>query len=73
MGIRLGDCQYQRFAIEGEHAVNLVTEALTRAPTLQLLVVILPGKTPFYGKHFELFHLAPLTFKIYGYMWFLTF
>ena len=52
MGVRLGDCHFQRFANEREHAGNLVTEALTEAPTLKLLVVILPGKTPLYGKYF---------------------
>ena len=50
MAIQLGNCCFQRFASEREPALNLVTEALRNAPTLQLLVVILPGKTPLYGK-----------------------
>ena len=52
MGIWLGDCHFQRFANDREPAGNLVTEALKNVPTLKLLVVILPGKTPLYGKYF---------------------
>ena len=44
-----------------------------RAPNLKLLVVILPGKTPFYGKYFWTFPstFPSLTLRIDGYMWFL--
>ena len=59
--MRLGDCHFQRIASEGETAANLVTEALIKARKLQLLVVILPKKSLLYGRSFELFHQAHLT------------
>ena len=52
IGIRIGKCHFEKIANEGEHAAYLVTEALMKAPNLQLLIVILPGKTPFYGRYF---------------------
>ena len=52
IGIMLGECHFQRIADRGETATRLVTEALMKAPRLQLLVVILPGKTPLYGRLF---------------------
>ena len=63
MGIWLGDCHFQRFANDREPAGNLVTEALKNAPTLKLLVVILPGKTPLYGKYFKTFSSSTFDFK----------
>ena len=60
IGINLGKCQFQRIASEGEKAANLVTEALRKALKLQLLVVILPKKSSFYGRSFQLFHQIPL-------------
>ena len=50
IGILLGECHFQRLADGREAATHLVTEALMKAPKLQLLVVILPGKTPLYGR-----------------------
>ena len=50
IGIMLGECHFQRIADGRETATRLVTEALMKAPSLQLLVVILPGKTPVYGR-----------------------
>ena len=58
--MRLGNCRFQRIANEGETAASLVTEALIKALKLQLLVVILPEKSPLYGRPFQLFHLVPL-------------
>lgn len=52
IGIKFGDCHFQGITNEREPAANLITEALMIAPKLQLLVVILPGKTPFYCKYF---------------------
>ena len=60
MGMRLGNCHFQRTANEGETAANLVTEALTEALKLQLLAVILPEKSPLYGRYFWIFHQEPL-------------
>ena len=51
IGIALGECHFQRLADEKQIASRLVTEALIKAPKLQLLVVILPGKTPLYGRY----------------------
>ena len=51
IGIALGECHFQRLADEKQTASHLVTEALMKAPKLQLLVVILPGKTPLYGRY----------------------
>ena len=48
----LGNCHFERIANEGETAANIVTEALGEALSLQLLVVILPEKSPLYGKYF---------------------
>ena len=46
----LGKCHFQRIADGSETATRLVTEVLMKAPKLQILVVILPGKTPLYGR-----------------------
>ena len=67
----LGDCHFQRIATKRECAVNLVTEGLMKAPTLQLLVVILQGKTPFYGRYFLTF--LSRTFEVYDHVtWLFT-
>ena len=52
MGLRFGRCDFQRVANEGQTAASLITEALTEALQLQLLVVILPDKSPLYGRYF---------------------
>ena len=54
----LGDCQFQRFANERESTSNLAAEALMKASRLQLLVVILPGKTPFDGRFYGRYYLT---------------
>ena len=51
IGIALGECHFQCIADERQTASCLVTEALMKAPKLQLLMVILPGKTPLYGRY----------------------
>ena len=48
----LGNCHFQKIANGKETAANLVTEALIKEPKLQLLVVILPKKSPLYGRYF---------------------
>ena len=48
----LGKCHFHRIADGSETATRLVTEALMKAPKLQILVDILPGKTPLYGRLF---------------------
>ena len=58
--MRFGNCHFQIIANEGESAASLVTETLIKALKLQLLVVVLPEKSPFYGRSFELFHLLSL-------------
>ena len=63
IGIKLGDCHFQRFANERESTSNLVAEALMKASRLQLLVVILPGKTPFYGRYYLTFPSSSFGFK----------
>ena len=50
IGFMLGKCHFQRIAGGSETATRLVTVALMKAPKLQILVVILPGKTPLYGR-----------------------
>ena len=52
MGMSLGSCHFQKIANGKETAANLVTEALIKALKLQLLVVILPKKSPLYGRYF---------------------
>ena len=50
IGIMLRKCHFQRIADGSKTATRLVTEALMKAPKLQLLVVIFPGKRPLYGR-----------------------
>lgn len=50
IGFMLGKCHFHRIADGSETATRLVTEALMKAPKLQILVDILPGKTPLYGR-----------------------
>ena len=69
MGITMGKAVYHKeFKKEPEPAVVL-TDAFSKAPNLDLLVSILPGKTPFYGKYsyFSLFcHKQLTSFKMFN-------
>lgn len=50
MGIKIDRSNYQRMTSDRDKPEQIVTEALKRNKNLDLLVVVLPGKTPFYGK-----------------------
>jgi len=50
MGISIGQPTYKRAANQTTDAAQIVTEALTTDPRIELLMVILPGKTPFYAQ-----------------------
>lgn len=50
MGIRIGQPCYQRVITDQrDNASKIVTEAVSKDNKIELLVVVLPGKTPFYA------------------------
>jgi len=50
IGINMGHCVYQREMRQPNDASQVLDEAFDSNKDLDLLVVVLPGKTPFYGK-----------------------
>jgi len=46
----MGHCVYQREMRQPNDASQVLDEAFDSNKDLDLLVVVLPGKTPFYGK-----------------------
>lgn len=47
----MGRPAYRRMTLENEQPELIVREALHSNTQLDLLVVVLPGTTPFYGKY----------------------
>ena len=52
MGITIGNCSFEKTANHRDTAAQVITDALGEVSSLQLLVVVLPEKTQFYGTFF---------------------
>ena len=50
MGIRMGQPVFQKMARDKDTPDQVIVEAFRKDKQMELLVIVLPGKTPFYGK-----------------------
>ena len=51
MGIRMGKAVFHMELKKFQDPSQVLTNAFSKVPNLDLLVTILPGKTPFYGMY----------------------